>query len=106
MTTRPVDMTAQQSKVNKQNEMQTQQQATVINKDSERDSARTIRTENTEGKRIGEEERDNRNGYSGEGSGKESDEQGKEERVDPMLLLPVDKGKYAQPKQHYINIEV
>jgi len=107
MTTRPVDMAAQQAKMNKQNETQIAQNANTINKDAERDAARAIRTEKTEGKKIGLEEREHGGGSAGEQEAGEPEQQEQEEqRVDPMLLLPVEKGKFAQPKKHYINIEV
>jgi hypothetical protein len=106
MTTRPIDMAAQQAKMNKQNETQIAQNATVINRDAERDAARTIRTEKAEGQKIGTEERERGDGSAGEQEGKEAEQQGQEKQVDPMLLLPVEKGKFAKPKKHYINVEV
>jgi len=106
MTTKPADMTAQQSRVNKQNETQMAQNATIINRDTERDAARAVRAQSAEGKRIGTEERERGNASGGEQSEKEPERQEREDHIDPLLLLPVEKGKFAQPRKHYIDIGV
>ena len=108
LATKPADMAGNQMKLNKQAETQMAQNAVVTNRNAELDRERTVRAAGAEGQRIGTEEREK---GSGGGSGGARGERGDEreqrgERQDPLLSLPVSKGKYAKPQQHYINIEV
>lgn len=109
LATKPADLSAAQAKINKQNETQMAQNATVINKTNEHDAERTIAATSAEGKKIGTEERERGSGGKGStnerGDG-EPETQDKKEWVDPMLSLPVEKGKFAKPKKHYIDIGV
>lgn len=109
LNTKPTDLSAGQAKINKQNETQMAQNAAVINKNTEHDNERTIAAVGAEGKKIGTEEREHGNGQGG--SSNENNENKPEtsenkEWVDPMLSLPVEKGKFAKPKKHYIDIGV
>lgn len=109
LATKPTEMTGNQMKINKQAETQMAQNASEINKNAELDRDRTIGATGAEGKKIGTEERERGNGASG---GREHEENGqenepeKEKWVDPMLSLPVEKGRYAKSEKHYIDIEV
>lgn len=109
LATKPADLSAAQAKINKQNETQMAQNATVITKTKEHDAERTIAATSAEGKEIGTEEREHGNGGHGSTSERNEGEPKKQEKekwVDPMLSLPVEKGKFAKPKKHYIDIGV
>jgi hypothetical protein len=105
LATKPADMAGSQMKMNKQAETHMAHNAAVISRDAESDQARTIRASEAEGQKIGTEEREKGNGSGGKRKGKDEKEK-REEWVDPMLSLPVEKGKYAKPQKHFINIEV
>jgi len=107
LATKPMDMQAAQAKINKANETQMAQNATVMNRDNDRDAERTVRAEKSEQQRIGTEERERGNSPNSEGGGKDEPEREEAEKwVDPMLSLPVEKGKFAKPQKHFINVEV
>ena len=58
-----------------------------------------------EGQKVGTEEREHGNGAGGHSRDEKEPEQEKRTE-DPLLSLPINKGKYAKPEKHFINIEV
>ncbi len=108
LATKPTEMTGQQTRIQKQTDLHMQQTAVDIHKKDEAQKERTVALVGAEGKKIGTEERET-------GSGRHKREGRKQEaevtpappaRQDPLLGLPVEKGKFAKAEHHYIDVSL
>ena len=108
LATKPADLTAGQHRAQKQAEVHMQHTAQNIHKSAEQQAQRTVAASKAEGRRIGDEDEERRRKRGGEQGGQTEGEQ--EEQTarppDPMLSLPVDRGKYARRAQHFIDVKL
>ncbi|GHV09211.1 hypothetical protein FACS1894217_12970 [Clostridia bacterium] len=105
LATKPADSVATQSRMQKQDEMHMQQHFLRTQQDAKAMQERTVAAAKTEGERINADD-GGKNGGGRQGQKGKKREEPKPARVDPMLSLPVERGRYAKREQHFIDLGV
>ena len=109
LATKPADLTAGQHRAQKQAEVHMQHTAQNIHKSAEQQAQRTVAASKAEGRRIGDDDEERRRKRGGEHGGEQAEAEQAEQAApppDPMLSLPVDRGKYARRAQHFIDVKL